>query len=70
MVDLCGLKYQWNFDVNLFFGDSQSIGCLVQNRMLKCIKFCDNKTYRNFRSTTNGYSDGSVGKAQVEAHHN
>ena len=40
MVELSGLKYQWNFDVSLFFGDSQSIGCLMQNQLL--IKFFDN----------------------------
>ena len=39
MVDLSGLKCQLNFDVRLFFGDSQSIRYLMQNQLL--IKFFD-----------------------------
>ena len=39
MVDLSGLKYQWNFDISLFSGDSQSIRYLMQNQLL--IKFFD-----------------------------
>ena len=39
MVNLSGLKCQLNFDVSLFFGDSQSIRYLMQNQLLS--KFFD-----------------------------